>query len=210
MALDERDYMNRRDSKSAAYSPRQFRRDRSNADFWLAVQRGGSPSAWRPVILALALVAFGLIIGFVTGRLEAPGKLSELAGRIGLVLPEPFPPPGLVRYYAPVDEASLAVKVSIRAQAGDARFKHVLRVRQLGAKTPFVDVYLSPGESMDVWLPQGRFIATSFVGDRWYGIERLFGDRQPGRVLGEPIVSIIGRDYQIELGSPAYHPRPLF
>ena len=198
MGLIDRDYISEDRRKSAQYNPKEFRRHGHRV--------AGQGEGLRHAGLWLVILAIGFFSLYYWQKRTSANRQPSVATQ----RPEPFTPPatytfpasGSARYYSRVDKSSLVASLKIAAEPGDASFRHVVRLRWASDKHLFVDLYLAPGQQIDVGLPEGDFEAVTFVGERWYGHEAMFGQGVPGRTMPNVFRSHPGTSFSISLGGP--------
>lgn len=114
-----------------------------------------------------------------------------------------FPPGGTVRYYVPVDPRSLVMPFTIRCAPGHD-LMHVVRVRATTTAQLFADVYIRPGDSVDLWLPPGAFYTEVRVGRHWRVPDQLFAEVQNAPSFTTPFTSAPGAHAGLDLGAPVH------
>lgn len=211
MGLIDRDYMNEDRRRAAVYNPREFRGGISGADRTRAWTGRPKKSLWshlfRWLVFGICLFAGYRLLSPHVSAMHRPLGLPQVPVPIMPATPEAFPRPGSAHYYAPVQQARLVSSVKISAEAGDAAYKHVVRLQTANDKRPIVDLYLVPGQQVDVGLPVGDFEAVTFVGERWFGREAMFGRGNPGKVMANIFHAHPGASFSISLGAPVYIPQ---
>lgn len=206
MGLIDRDYMQEDRRKSAILKPTQSRPGTQGAG-----NRGNNQLnkliRWVLITVCL-LVGYRLLGPRIRATWPAPASPIPSTQRAPVPMLTPlgvaFPRPGSAHYFERVEQQNLVSSVRLTAEAGDAAFKHVVRLQSAGDQRPFVDLYLVPGQQVDVGLPRGDFEAVTYVGDRWYGREAMFGPDRPGKLMGTIFRSRPGASFSISLGSPVY------
>ena len=137
---------------------------------------------------------------------SAPPMSSDYAA-------QPFPANGAAEWYVEIDPTIVMGAFNLTDRSGMPDLK-VLRLRSASGE-PVAQVYLRPGETAQVMLPQGTYRATLAMGNIWYGPQIHFGgmgryfdmgmqeiiDGSAGRTIlpsaanGDPMPDITGSNF---------------
>jgi len=87
-----------------------------------------------------------------------------------------FPATVSARYPEAVDPAKLISPVTIRTADAPGK-NYVVILERDSRNVPFVVLYMSPGQSVDLGVEPGRYRVIVGAGERWFGDVNGFGDQ---------------------------------
>jgi hypothetical protein len=223
MSIDDRDYFREDAVRRANYTPKSFRQPQGEGSPGEGTFKDSKQISWAAILVLVVSLLVVLYFSHVFKNLpiiqeqsvsppvvyQAPVENASRMLQAPIQAPiEParvteveFPPSGIVRYYEPVDPSKLSSPVIITSSPGHD-FMRVVRIISAHDNRTFVDAYIRPGRSMEVWIPAGLFRTESFIGHHWLGPDKLFADRQYPAPPDAPFVSEIGSRYTLSFGAP--------
>lgn len=222
MSIDDRDYFREEAVRRANYTPKSFRQPQGEGSR-AGTFKDSKQISWAAILVLVVSLLVVLYFSYVFKNwpiiqaqsasapvdyqapventlpiAQAPIQPPIELARVSEVV---FPPSGIVRYYVPVDPSKLVSPVIINSSPGHD-FMRVVRIISALDNRAFVDTYIRPGQSMEVWIPAGIFRTESFIGHHWLGPDKLFADRQYPAPPDAPFVSETGSRYTLSFGAP--------
>lgn len=138
-----------------------------------------SASTWlRPVVIVVAGIgAIAMTYWMNTPPSHVQQPVAAYTPRLAPLPPPtlpvvPFPENGATSDYAHRENVA---PFEVSASGKSANF--VVRLRDAATNALVIDVYVRTGRSAEIRVPLGRYRLLIASGDKWYGLEHLFGNR---------------------------------
>ena len=155
--------MNNKNSKDAYYYPKQFR---SKANM-----RDEQKSSWKTVFMIAVMLGFGGIVYF------AANPYPQMA----------LPHNGAIIRYEKMRDDVYADFI-VESDKSDVNVNSDVKISRWDSGEPVADMFVLGGHDASIKLPLGKYRIKISQGQKWYGVEHLFGVFTTTDEFTKPIV----------------------